>query len=196
MWSKKWYLKRNISCDAHLLNELLETDVALVVSADKLRKLWDSLSELRNSLCERWLGKDSSGACAIACQNCAVYSVFSPSGMTSHSKIAQFNWDCIARLIVLWTSTVPTWNQTRRKMFKVTIEFHVDQQAQHDFRCTALHENHKNVQTACTERQSNLTTIMESTDTRPFTPATMKHVYHWPARNSSFLHKFPFKKRK
>jgi len=28
MWSKKWYLKRNISCDVHLLNELLETDVA------------------------------------------------------------------------------------------------------------------------------------------------------------------------
>jgi hypothetical protein len=26
MWSKKWYLKRNISCDAHLLNELLETE--------------------------------------------------------------------------------------------------------------------------------------------------------------------------
>jgi hypothetical protein len=26
MLSKKWYLKRNISCDAHLLNELLETD--------------------------------------------------------------------------------------------------------------------------------------------------------------------------
>ena len=27
MCSKKWYLKRNISCYAHLLNELLETDV-------------------------------------------------------------------------------------------------------------------------------------------------------------------------
>jgi hypothetical protein len=27
MWSKKWYLERNISCDAHLLNELLEKDV-------------------------------------------------------------------------------------------------------------------------------------------------------------------------
>ena len=27
MWSKKWYLKKNISCDVHLLNELLETDV-------------------------------------------------------------------------------------------------------------------------------------------------------------------------
>ena len=27
MWGKKWYLKRNISCSVHLLNELLETDV-------------------------------------------------------------------------------------------------------------------------------------------------------------------------
>jgi hypothetical protein len=27
MWSKEWYLRRNISCDAHLLNELLEMDV-------------------------------------------------------------------------------------------------------------------------------------------------------------------------
>jgi hypothetical protein len=27
MWDKKWYLKRNISCDAHLLDELLEMDV-------------------------------------------------------------------------------------------------------------------------------------------------------------------------
>jgi hypothetical protein len=41
MWSKKWYLERNVSCDAHLPNELLETDVpcedAIVVSAGKLR---------------------------------------------------------------------------------------------------------------------------------------------------------------
>ena len=59
MWSKKWYLRRNISCEAHLLNELLETDVpsedATVVSAGKLSKLWDSLSELRSYLCERRL---------------------------------------------------------------------------------------------------------------------------------------------
>ena len=27
MCSKKWYLKRNISCDAHLLNGVLDTDV-------------------------------------------------------------------------------------------------------------------------------------------------------------------------
>jgi hypothetical protein len=27
MCSKKWYLERNVSCDVHLLNELLEMDV-------------------------------------------------------------------------------------------------------------------------------------------------------------------------
>jgi hypothetical protein len=48
-----------------------------VVSAGKLRELWDSLNELRSSLCGKMTGKDSSVACAIACQNCAVYSVFS-----------------------------------------------------------------------------------------------------------------------
>jgi len=55
IWSKVWYFKRNITCDVYLLNELLETDVslddAIVVSASKLRKLWDSLSELRSSVC-------------------------------------------------------------------------------------------------------------------------------------------------
>jgi hypothetical protein len=58
MWSKKWQLKRNISSGGHLLTELLGTDVeddAIVVSACKLGKLWDSLSELRSSLCERRL---------------------------------------------------------------------------------------------------------------------------------------------
>ena len=46
-------------------------------------------------------GKDSFEACAITCQNCAVYLVF-PSGMTSHSKIAQFYWECIGRFT--WVS--------------------------------------------------------------------------------------------
>jgi hypothetical protein len=59
MCSKKRYLKRNISCDVHLLNELIETDVpwddAIVVWTGKLRKLWDSLSELRSSVCKRRL---------------------------------------------------------------------------------------------------------------------------------------------
>jgi hypothetical protein len=36
-----------------------------------------------------------------ACQNCTVYSVF-PSGMTSHSNIAHFNWECIATYTISW----------------------------------------------------------------------------------------------
>ena len=72
MWSKKWYLKRNISCDAHLLNELLETDVEDYINYLRMneqtfnmlmpswcrqvnRGNWGSLSELRSSLCERRL---------------------------------------------------------------------------------------------------------------------------------------------
>ena len=148
MWSKKWYFKRNISCDVHLLNELLETDVpwddAIVVSAGKLGKLWDSLSELRSCVWKT-TGKDSSEACATACQNCAVYSVF-PSGMTSHSKIAQFNWECIAPLISHWqlqrlggivwlhsmqgmtsngSCQVPLRRAWKKKMSKTIYQFHL-----------------------------------------------------------------------
>ena len=101
MWSKEWYLKTNISWDARPLNELLEKDVpwnvAIVVSASKRSKLWDFLSELRSSLCERRLERTVLKACSFACQNCAFYAVF-PSGMKSHSKIAQFNWECTGRL--------------------------------------------------------------------------------------------------
>jgi len=106
MWGKKWYLKRNISCDPHLLNELLETDVhwddTIVVSAGKLWKLWDSLSELHSSVCERRLERTVLRPALLPCQNCAVYSVF-PSGMTSRSKIAQFNWECMAPFIYMCT---------------------------------------------------------------------------------------------
>ena len=103
MWSKKWYLKRNRSCDSHLLNELLETDMpwddAIVVLAGKLRKLWDSLSELRSSLCERRLEKDSSEACYCLSKLRSLLSF--PSGMIPHSKIAQFNWECTGHLILI-----------------------------------------------------------------------------------------------
>jgi hypothetical protein len=43
-----------------------------------------------------WKGQFSE-ACAIAYQNCAVYSVF-PSGVTSHSKIARFKFERTAPL--------------------------------------------------------------------------------------------------
>jgi len=60
MWCKKWYLKRNVSCDAHLLKEFcsfwkVECLEMMPLSAGKLRKLWDTLSELLSSLCERRL---------------------------------------------------------------------------------------------------------------------------------------------
>jgi hypothetical protein len=38
-------------------------DDAIMVSAGKLRKLWDSQSELRHSLCKRGLETQSSGLC-------------------------------------------------------------------------------------------------------------------------------------
>ena len=79
MWSKKWYLERNISCDVHLLNELLETDVEdcinCLVLAGKLRKLWDSKWTAQFSAWKT-TGKDRSQVGKNACQNCAVYSVF------------------------------------------------------------------------------------------------------------------------
>ena len=100
MWSKKWYLKRNISRDAHLLNELLETDVpfddAIVVSAGKLRKLWDSLSELRSSVCDRRLERAVLRPALLPVKT-AQFTHFFPTGMTSHSKIAHFNCECMGR---------------------------------------------------------------------------------------------------
>jgi hypothetical protein len=103
IWNKKWCLKRNISCDAHLLNELLVTDVswddAIVVSAGKLRQLWDSLSELRSSLCERRLEMTVLSP-AVYTVKTAQFTQFFPSGMTPHSKIAQFYWECIGNLMV------------------------------------------------------------------------------------------------
>ena len=104
MWSKKWYLKRNMSCDAHLLNELLETDVpwddAIVVSAGKLRKLLNSLSALRISLCEGRLERAVLRPALLPVKT-AQFTHFFLSGMTSHSEIAQFNWECIGRFTVL-----------------------------------------------------------------------------------------------
>jgi hypothetical protein len=85
MWSKKWYLKRNIPCDIHLLNELLETDV----SAGKLRKLWDSLSELCSYLCERQLERTALRLVLLPVKTVQFTQFFRQVG--HHSKITQFN---------------------------------------------------------------------------------------------------------
>jgi hypothetical protein len=101
MCSKKWYLRRNISCDVHLLNELLETDMpwddAIVVSAGKLRKLWDSLSELRSYLYERRLERTVLRPALLPVKTAQFTHFFPPSSVPSHSKIAQFNWERIGR---------------------------------------------------------------------------------------------------
>jgi len=65
-----------ISCDAQLMNELLEMDVpwddVIVVSAGKLTKMWDSRVWTPQFFVWKTTGKDSSETCAIACQNCVV----------------------------------------------------------------------------------------------------------------------------
>ena len=105
MWSKKWYLKRNISCDAHLLNELLETVVpwgdAIVVSAGKLKNCgipWVNCTVL--CVKDDWKGQFW-GLRYCLSKLCSLLSF--TSGMTSHSKIAQFNWQCIGALYIINT---------------------------------------------------------------------------------------------
>ena len=110
MCSKKWHLKSNISCDAPPLNELLETDVpwddAIVVWAGKLRKLWDSLSELRSSLRERRLEITVLRPALLSVKT-AQFTHFFRQVWRHRVKIAQFNWVCIWRLTLnLPTTTI------------------------------------------------------------------------------------------
>jgi len=100
MWSKKWYLKRNVTrCSS--AEWITRNGCALRWCHRGVGRKTEETVEFPEWTAQfslwRTTGKDNSEACAVACQNCAVYSVF-PSGMTSHSKIAQFNWECIGRL--------------------------------------------------------------------------------------------------
>jgi len=61
-----------------------------MMSAGKMRKLWDSLSELRSSLCERGLERTVLRPALLTVKT-AQFARFFPSDITSHSKIAQFN---------------------------------------------------------------------------------------------------------
>jgi len=64
---------------------MVDKNKAVVVSAGKLRKLWDSLSELRSSLCERRLERTVLRP-AILPVKTAQFTQFFSSGMTAHSK--------------------------------------------------------------------------------------------------------------
>jgi hypothetical protein len=58
---------------------------------------------MRSSLCERRL-KRTALRPALLTVKTAQFTHFFPSGMTSHSNIAQFNWECIGRFRPLFFS--------------------------------------------------------------------------------------------
>jgi len=74
----------------------LPWDDVIVVSAGKLRKLWDSLSELRSSLCERRLEKTVLRPALLPCKTAQFTQFFRQ--IWRNSEIAYFNWECIGRL--------------------------------------------------------------------------------------------------
>jgi cobalamin biosynthesis protein CbiD len=61
-----------------------------MVSVGKLRKLWDSVIELHSSVCERRLDKTVLRLALLPVKTAQITQFFG-SGLTSHSKIAQFN---------------------------------------------------------------------------------------------------------
>jgi hypothetical protein len=68
-----------------------------VVSAGKMRKLLDSLIELGSSVCKRRLEKTVLRPALLSKKAAQFTSFFFSIRYTSHSKIAQFNLECIER---------------------------------------------------------------------------------------------------
>jgi hypothetical protein len=62
----------------------------MVVLTCNLRILWDSLCELRSSVCERRLERTVLRPALLPVKT-EQFTQFFPSSMSSHSKIAQFN---------------------------------------------------------------------------------------------------------
>ena len=85
-------------------------DDAIVVSAGKLRKLWDSLSELRSSLCERRLKR-------TVLRHACLLTFSGKYDVTS--KLAQFDWDSIAHFKDFVCSLVFTLNNTSNLWFYI-----------------------------------------------------------------------------
>jgi hypothetical protein len=79
-----------------------------VVPAGKLKKLLDSLSELRSSLGENRRERSVLRPLILSVKTAQVYSVF-PSVVTSHNKIALINRESIGRLTVsiCWMVALP-----------------------------------------------------------------------------------------
>jgi hypothetical protein len=74
-------------------------------------ELWDSLSQLRSSMCERRLERAVLRPALLPVKTAQFAQLLRQVWMTSHSKISQFNWECIAPFIL----DVETAQKTRDK---------------------------------------------------------------------------------
>ena len=90
MCSKKWYLKRNISCDAHLLEWIARNGCALRLCHRGVYRYTEETVGFRELTAQFW------GLRYWLSKLRSLLS-FSARYYTSHSKIAQFNWECIGR---------------------------------------------------------------------------------------------------
>ena len=97
LWSKKWCLKRNISCDVHLLNELLETDVPWDDAITVRQVNWGNcgIPWVNCTVLWKTTGKDSSKACAIT--YLLTYSMVQSSSWEANWFAASQEIPCISR---------------------------------------------------------------------------------------------------
>jgi hypothetical protein len=72
-------------------------DDAIVVSAGKLRKLWDSLSELPISLCERRLERTVLSPALLPVKTAQCTQFFRQ--VWRHTVKSLFSWECVGRFI-------------------------------------------------------------------------------------------------
>jgi hypothetical protein len=79
-----------------ILEDWVPWDDVIMVSAGKLRKLWDSLSELRSSLCERRLERTILWPALLPVKT-ADFTQFSRQ-VWRHTVKSLFNWECTGRL--------------------------------------------------------------------------------------------------
>jgi len=94
---EKEYIMRCSSPD-WIARDGMPLDDVIVVLAGKLRELWDSLSKKCAVFCvgDNWKGQF--WGLRYCLSKLRSWRVSFQSGMTSHSKIAQLNWQCEGRL--------------------------------------------------------------------------------------------------
>jgi hypothetical protein len=112
-----WWIKTNndlytsmnvkVASLLFILESWVPWDDAIVVSASKLRKLWDSLSELCSSLCERRLERIVLRPALLPVKTAQFTHFFRQ--VWSHTVKSLFNWECIAPLTHIPTTSGPLY---------------------------------------------------------------------------------------